>query len=143
MSRQAAFCFQFCGDNCPGDNGMTHVDGALHAGASPAASELISLVHAALVVLTVRGASARSRLKADRGRYSACVNVLGSASQTASGHGPVPAGPRRHASEVGGGVQRRRRSAVCMRRVRCHAAFLWQSLVDFVPFELCRSSVRG
>ena len=138
MSRQAAFCFQFCGDNCPGDNGMTHVDGALHAGASPAASELISLVHAALVVLTVRGASARSRLKADRGRYSACVNVLGSARRPAD-----MVLSRRHASEVGGGVQRRRRSAVCMRRVRCHAAFLWQSLVDFVPFELCRSSVRG
>ena len=81
------------------DLGTSRTDGALLAGASPAASEPISLAHPVLAVLTICGASACSWLKADRERYSAYDNMLSSVGPPADIH--LAGG---YASGVGGGV---------------------------------------
>jgi hypothetical protein len=70
-SMEAAFCIKFCNEIRASDAGTSRTGGALHAGASPAASELMLLDHPVLAVLTICRASARSWLKSDCERYSA------------------------------------------------------------------------
>jgi len=91
--------FDIDDESCTSDGGTARTEGALHAGASPAASELISLDHPVLAMLTVCGASVCSWLKADRERYSAYDNVLSSVGPPADMDSTGE-----HASEVGGGV---------------------------------------
>ena len=50
---EAAFCIEFCNEIRASDAGTSRTDGALHAGASPAASEPTLLAHPAFPVLTI------------------------------------------------------------------------------------------
>ena len=63
---KAAICFEFCYEELASDLGTTRTDGALHASASPAPSDAFHSL-STFPVLTARGASSRSQLKADRG----------------------------------------------------------------------------
>ena len=65
-SRDVAFCIEFSDESCAMDLGTTRVNGALHASASPAPSDAFHSL-STFPVLTARGASSRSQLKADRG----------------------------------------------------------------------------
>ena len=104
----AAVCFEFCDENFASDLGTIRTDGALHARASPAASDACHSL-SAFPVLTACGASSRSQFKADRGHYASYMNGLSRARP------PVGMSlPGQHATEVAGGVQGRGRSVVCI-----------------------------
>ena len=106
---QVAFVFEFSNESCTSDDGIIRVYGALHAEALPNAYELMLLAYPAFRALTACRASARSQLEADRRRYAASEDELcGCRSPTCA------ARVGGHASEVGGGVQRRVRCVMCM-----------------------------
>ena len=111
--QKVAFIFEFGHETCTADDSIFRVYGTLHAEASPTACELKLLDCPAFRALTARRASARSQIEAKHRRYAASENELsGPRSPTAT------AWVGGHASDVGGGVQRRVRYVMCMPRVR-------------------------
>ena len=112
-SRLVAFIFEFGNDSCTADDGIMCVNGALHAEGSTTAYELKLLDRPAFRALTARRASAHSQIEAEHRRYAESENEL-SGCRSPTGTAWVGG----HASDVGGGVQRRVRCGMCMPRVR-------------------------